>query len=73
MGSTVGVTVAAVLLTIPPQAFVQWRIPVVPPAYQGLLEKQLILYSLLIILMLKIHRGSLVTESGRNGWPFGAN
>lgn len=53
MGSTVGVTVAAVLLTILPEALrALAHTQLVPPAYQGLLENRLILYSLLLIVLM---------------------
>jgi branched-chain amino acid transport system permease protein len=53
MGSTIGVILAAVMLTILPEllralAHTQF----VPPAYQGLLENRLILYSLLLITLM---------------------
>ena len=53
MGSTVGVTVAAVLLTILPEGLrALAHTQFVPPAYQGLLENRLILYSLLLITLM---------------------
>jgi branched-chain amino acid transport system permease protein len=53
MGSTVGVTVAAVLLTILPEGLRSLaHTQFVPPAYQGLLENRLILYSLLLIILM---------------------
>lgn len=53
MGSTIGVTVAAVLLTILPEALrALAHTQFVPVAYQGLLENRLILYSLLLILLM---------------------
>lgn len=53
MGSTVGVTVAAVLLTILPEGLrALAHTQIVPAAYQGLLENRLILYSLLLILLM---------------------
>jgi len=53
MGSTVGVTVAAVLLTIRPEGLrALAHTQFVPPAYQGLLENRLILYSLLLITLM---------------------
>jgi branched-chain amino acid transport system permease protein len=53
MGNTVGVTVAAVLLTILPEGLrALAHTQLVPPAYQGLLENRLILYSLLLIVLM---------------------
>jgi branched-chain amino acid transport system permease protein len=53
MGSTVGVTVAAVLLTILPEGLrALAHTQIIPAAYQGLLENRLILYSLLLILLM---------------------
>jgi branched-chain amino acid transport system permease protein len=53
MGSTVGVILAAVMLTILPEALrALAHTQFVPPAYQGLLENRLILYSLLLILLM---------------------
>src|ERR1700740_3120294 len=53
MGSTVGVTVAAVLLTILPEGLrALAHTQFIPAAYQGLLENRLILYSLLLILLM---------------------
>jgi len=53
MGSTIGVIIAAIMLTLLPEllralAHTQF----VPPAYQGLLENRLILYSLLLITLM---------------------
>jgi branched-chain amino acid transport system permease protein len=53
MGSTIGVTLAAVLLTILPEVLrALAHTQFVPPAYQGLLENRLILYSLLLIVLM---------------------
>jgi branched-chain amino acid transport system permease protein len=53
MGSTIGVVVAAVLLTILPEALrALAHTQLVPVAYQGLLENRLILYSLLLIVLM---------------------
>jgi len=53
MGSTVGVILAAVMLTILPEALRSLaHTQFVPPAYQGLLENRLILYSLLLIVLM---------------------
>jgi branched-chain amino acid transport system permease protein len=53
MGSTIGVVLAAVLLTILPEGLrALAHTQFVPPAYQGLLENRLILYSLLLIILM---------------------
>lgn len=53
MGSTAGVVVAAILLTILPELLrALAHTQIVPPAYQGLLENRLILYSLLLIILM---------------------
>jgi branched-chain amino acid transport system permease protein len=53
MGSTIGVILAAVMLTILPEALrMLAHTQFVPPAYQGLLENRLILYSLLLIILM---------------------
>jgi branched-chain amino acid transport system permease protein len=53
MGSTIGVIIAAVMLTILPEALrALAHTQFVPPAYQGLLENRLILYSLLLITLM---------------------
>jgi branched-chain amino acid transport system permease protein len=53
MGSTLGVILAAVMLTILPEALrALGHTQFVPPAYQGLLENRLILYSLLLIILM---------------------
>jgi branched-chain amino acid transport system permease protein len=53
MGSTIGVILAAVMLTILPEALrALAHTQFVPPAYQGLLENRLILYSLLLITLM---------------------
>jgi branched-chain amino acid transport system permease protein len=53
MGSTVGVILAATLLTILPELLrALAHTQIVPPAYQGLLENRLILYSLLLIILM---------------------
>jgi branched-chain amino acid transport system permease protein len=53
MGSTMGVILAAGLLTILPEFLrALAHSQIVPPAYQGLLENRLILYSLLLIILM---------------------
>ena len=53
MGSTIGVVLAAVLLTILPEVLrALAHTQFVPAAYQGLLENRLILYSLLLIVLM---------------------
>ena len=53
MGSTAGVIMAAILLTILPELLrALAHTQVVPPAYQGLLENRLILYSLILIILM---------------------
>lgn len=53
MGSTIGVILAATLLTILPELLrALAHTQIVPPAYQGLLENRLILYSLLLIILM---------------------
>jgi branched-chain amino acid transport system permease protein len=53
MGSTAGVILAAALLTVLPEALrALAHSQIVPPAYQGLLENRLILYSLLLIILM---------------------
>jgi len=65
MGSTVGVTVAAVLLTILPEALrALAHTQFVPPAYQGLLENRLILYSLLLIVLMLTRPQGLFGDRG---------
>ncbi len=53
MGSTTGVCLAAILLSILPELLRSLsHTSIVPPAYHGLLENRLILYSLLLILLM---------------------
>ncbi len=53
MGSTAGVILAATLLTILPELLrTLAHSQIVPPAFQGLLENRLILYSLLLIVLM---------------------
>ncbi len=70
MGSTVGVTVAAVLLTILPEGLrALAHTQFVPSAYQGLLENRLILYSLLLItLMLTRPQGLFGDRTASKKW-----
>src|SRR5208282_6079499 len=70
MGSTIGVALAAVLLTILPEGLrALAHTQFVPPAYQGLLENRLILYSLLlIILMLTRPQGLFGDRTASKKW-----
>jgi branched-chain amino acid transport system permease protein len=53
MGSTIGVVLAAILLTILPEVLrALAHTQFIPAAYQGLLENRLILYSLLLIILM---------------------
>ena len=53
MGSTAGVIMAAILLTILPEMLRGLaHTQIVPPAYQGLLDNRLILYSLILIILM---------------------
>jgi branched-chain amino acid transport system permease protein len=64
MGSTVGVILAAMMLTILPEALrALAHTQFVPPAYQGLLENRLILYSLLLIILMLTRPQGLFGDS----------
>lgn len=63
MGSTVGVVLAAVSLTILPEILrALSHADLLPPAYNGLLENRLILYSLLLIVLMLTRPQGLLGE-----------
>ena len=65
MGSTIGVVLAAVMLTILPEVLrALSHTQFVPPAYQGLLENRLILYSLLLIILMLTRPQGLFGDPG---------
>jgi len=65
MGSTIGVVLAAVMLTILPELLrALSHTQFVPPAYQGLLENRLILYSLLLIILMLTRPQGLFGDPG---------
>jgi branched-chain amino acid transport system permease protein len=65
MGSTVGVVLAAALLTILPEILrALAHTAIVPAQYQGLLENRLILYSLLLIILMLTRPQGLFGDIG---------
>jgi branched-chain amino acid transport system permease protein len=72
MGSTLGVVLAAILLTLLPEFLRSLaHAGLLPPAYNGLLENRLILYSLLLIILMLIRPQGLLGDmsTGRKRSP----